>query len=78
MCIRDRANAGYLEIVESSIFDEIKMRKLFEHADICINLIGILFEKKGINTFSFSNFVYAFFWYYIDLKSSTTMFVFFV
>ena len=50
--IKTQANAGYLEIVESSIFDEIKIRKLFEHADICINLIGILFEKKGINTFN--------------------------
>ena len=50
--IKTQANAGYLEIVESSIFDEIKMRKLFEHADICINLIGVLFEKKGINTFN--------------------------
>ena len=28
------------------------MRKLFEHADICINLIGVLFEKRGINTFN--------------------------
>ena len=44
--IKTQANAGYLEIVESSIFDEIKIRKLFEHADICINLIGVLFEKK--------------------------------
>ena len=50
--IKTQANAGYLEIVESSIFDEIKMRKLFEHADICINLIGVLFEKRGINTFN--------------------------
>ena len=50
--IKTQANAGYLEIVESSIFDETKMRKLFEHADICINLVGILFEKKGINTFN--------------------------
>ena len=49
--IKTQANAGYIEIVESSIFDELKMRKLFEDADICINLIGILFEKKGINTF---------------------------
>ena len=28
-----------------------KIRKLFEKSDICINLIGILFEKKGGNTF---------------------------
>jgi NADH dehydrogenase len=50
--IKTQANAGYLDVVESSIFDEVKMRKLFEDADICINLIGVLFEKKGINTFN--------------------------
>ena len=49
--IKTQANAGYLEIFESSIFDEAKIRKLFQHADICVNLIGVLFEKKGINTF---------------------------
>ena len=27
-----------------------KVRKLFESAEICINLIGILFEKKNGNT----------------------------
>ncbi len=45
--IKTQANAGYIEIVESSIFDESKLRKLFEKADICINLVGILFEKKN-------------------------------
>ena len=50
--IKTQANAGYIEIVESSIFDEVKIRKLFENADICINLIGILYEKKGINSFN--------------------------
>ncbi len=49
--IKTQANAGYIDIVESKIFDEKKLRKLFENADICINLIGILFEKKGGNTF---------------------------
>ena len=49
--IKTQANAGYVEIVESSIFDENKIRGLFEKADICINLIGILFEKKRGNTF---------------------------
>ena len=43
--IKTQANAGYIEIVESSIFDEKKIRKLFENADICINLVGILFES---------------------------------
>ena len=49
--IKTQANAGYIEIVEASIFEEIKIRNLFKKADICINLIGILFEKKKGNTF---------------------------
>ena len=49
--IKTQANAGYLSIVESSIFDETKIRKLFENTNICINLVGILFEKKKGNTF---------------------------
>ncbi len=48
--IKTQGNAGYINLVEANIFDETKVRKLFEEADICINLIGILFEKKG-NTF---------------------------
>ncbi len=49
--IKTQANAGYIDIVESNIFDEQKLRKLFEKADVCINLIGILFESKKGNTF---------------------------
>ena len=49
--IKTQANAGYIDIVESNIFEEQKIRKLFEKADICINLIGILFESKKGNTF---------------------------
>ena len=49
--IKTQANAGYIDVVEANIFDEKKIRKLFEKADICINLIGILFEKKRGNTF---------------------------
>ena len=49
--IKTQANAGYIDIIESNIFDEDKIRKLFQKADICINLIGILFEKKNGNTF---------------------------
>ena len=44
-------NAGFINIVEANIFDENKIRELFKKADICINLIGILFEKKPGNTF---------------------------
>ena len=45
--IKTQANAGYIEIVEAKIFEEDKIRGLFKKADVCINLIGILFEKKG-------------------------------
>jgi len=49
--IKTQANAGFIEIVEANIFDEYKIRQLFKKSDICINLIGILFEKKNGNTF---------------------------
>ena len=49
--IKTQANAGYINIVETNIFNEKKIRKLFKETDICVNLIGILFEKKGGNTF---------------------------
>ena len=45
--IKTQANPGYIDIVEANIFDEQKIRKLFEKTNICINLIGILYEKKG-------------------------------
>ncbi|MDC0233498.1 complex I NDUFA9 subunit family protein [Candidatus Pelagibacter sp.] len=49
--IKTQANAGYINIVEANIFDEKKIRQLLKNSDICINLIGILFEKKKGNTF---------------------------
>ena len=49
--IKTQANAGYIDIVEANIFEENKIRKLFEKADICINLIGILYEQKKGSTF---------------------------
>jgi len=49
--IKTQANAGYINIVEANIFDEDKIRDLFKKTDICINLIGILFEKQRGNTF---------------------------
>ena len=49
--IKTQANAGYIEIMEANIFDETKIREIFKKTDICINLIGILYEKKKGNTF---------------------------
>jgi len=44
--IKTQGNAGYIDIVEANIFDEAKIKSLFERADVCINLIGILYENK--------------------------------
>ena len=41
--IKTQANAGYIDIIEANIYDETKIRRLFENCEICINLIGILF-----------------------------------
>ena len=49
--IKTQANAGYIDIVEANIFDENKIRELFKKTNICINLVGILYEKKKGNTF---------------------------
>ena len=49
--LKTQANPGYIDFVESSIFDEKKIRELVKNSDICINLIGILFEKKKGITF---------------------------
>ena len=49
--IKTQANAGYIEIIEANIFDEQKIRQCFKNADLCINLVGILYEKKRGNTF---------------------------
>ena len=56
--IKTQGNAGYIDIVEANIYDEKKIRDLFSKADICINLIGILYEKKKGNTF---NNIHSFF-----------------
>ena len=49
--IKTQANVGYIDIVEANIFDEKKIRELFKRSDICVNLIGILFEENKGNTF---------------------------
>ena len=49
--IKTQGNAGYIEIVEANIYDEKIIRDLFSKADVCVNLVGILFEKNNGNTF---------------------------
>ena len=49
--IKSSGNQGCINIVEANLFEETKIIKLFKGLDICINLIGILFENKKGNTF---------------------------
>ena len=49
--IKTQANAGYIDVIEANIFDEVKIRKLFAKTDICINLVGILYETGKGSTF---------------------------
>ena len=44
--IKTQSNYGYLELEEISSFSEENITRLMKKANICINLIGILFEKK--------------------------------
>jgi len=48
--LKTQGNPGYIEIIESNIFDEENLNNLIKDKNICINLVGILFEKKN-NTF---------------------------
>ncbi len=44
--LKTQANPGYLEIVELKNFKIDKIEELIKKSSICINLIGILYEKK--------------------------------
>ena len=49
--LKTQAPPGYLDIEEVNIFDIKKIEQLISNTDICLNLIGILFEKGKFNTF---------------------------
>ena len=44
--IKTQSNFGYLELEEVNSFTEENITKLMQKSSICINLIGILFEKR--------------------------------
>ena len=44
--LKTQANPGYLNIVEIKNFNEEKIENLIANCNICINLVGILYEKK--------------------------------
>jgi len=39
-------NPGYIDVIEANIYDEEQLDKLFKNKDVCINLVGILYENK--------------------------------
>ena len=49
--LKTQAPIGYLDIEQSDIFDQTKIEKFISDSDICINLVGILFERGKKNTF---------------------------
>ena len=74
--IKTQANAGYIDVVEANIFDEDKIRNLFKKADICINLIGILFEKKeAIHLRIFTQFYLH---YYLNFPKNMVLSILFI
>tara|TARA_B100000674_G_scaffold497084_1_gene529532 strand:+ start:1068 stop:2033 length:966 start_codon:yes stop_codon:yes gene_type:complete len=44
--LKTQANPGYLELIELKDFNINRIDELFKKSSICINLIGILYEKK--------------------------------
>ena len=48
--LKTQGNPGYIDIVEANLFDIENLNELISNCDICINLIGILYEKRN-NTF---------------------------
>ena len=46
--LKTQANPGYLELVELNNFISHKIDDLMKNCTVCINLIGILHEKKKI------------------------------
>ncbi|MBC8304306.1 MAG: complex I NDUFA9 subunit family protein [Pelagibacterales bacterium] len=50
--LKTQAPIGYLDIEQVNIFDNERITELISNTDICINLVGILFEKGKISTFN--------------------------
>ena len=44
--LKTQANPGYLDLIEIKNFNYETIRDLIKNSSICINLIGILYEKK--------------------------------
>tara|TARA_B100000700_G_scaffold176774_2_gene195438 strand:- start:254 stop:1216 length:963 start_codon:yes stop_codon:yes gene_type:complete len=51
LILKTQGNAGYIDVKEANIFDSSQIESLISETDICINLIGILFESGKVNSF---------------------------
>ena len=49
--LKTSGSIGYIDIQEASIFDLPRITELISKVDICINLIGILYEQNKYNSF---------------------------
>ncbi len=47
--LKTQANPGYLDLVELNKFNSERIEDLIKNCDICINLIGILYESRKDN-----------------------------
>jgi len=47
--LKTQSNYGWLELIEMNSFSEEKISSLMDRCSVCINLIGILYEKKKNN-----------------------------
>ena len=45
--LKTQANPGYLNLIELKNFNYEKIYKLMQNCEICINLVGILYEKRS-------------------------------
>ena len=45
--LKTQANSGYLNLIELKNFNYEKIYKLMQNCEICINLVGILYEKRS-------------------------------
>jgi len=50
--LKTQAPIGYLDIEQVNILDEERISQLISEVDICINLVGILYESGKKNTFN--------------------------
>ena len=61
---------GQIEIIKINIFNENQVSSFLDNVDVCINLVGILFENKTFSCIKIHNcikYVYYFrFFFFLD------------